>query len=724
MRRFAKYGVLAGFLFGSAPIETTSASDFSYPETRRETVTDTYHGVVVSDPYRWLECGCSQEEADWLKRQNAITDAYLHETPQWKAIAERLTVLTKVRSKEYNEFRHVGGRSFILFKDPAVHQTPVLAFLQEVDLATLKVVVDPRCVGDAGCGQRSQAIDWYVPSPDGHKVAVSISGDGSEAGTLHVFDVATGNEFDRPIARVQFATGGGSLAWRKDGKGFWYTRYPENSQFDMRVYYHSLGADPADDPLVLGSDFTRIAEVRLDNGDGAAPLVVSVANGDGGDFEHFVIPESGSPVRITRFEDQVGAVVGAPDKALLLVSYKDAPHGKLLVLDEGKYSLAEARTLAPAGDRIFRPQHDLEPRPLVVTADRIYAQVVNGGPIDVAILDRAGKFIRTLPGPAVAALRPVVPVGGGRVVYGAATFLDPFRYMLFDEAANTMVETALALTRGFDYSDSMVTRDFATASDGARIPVTIVSRKDVKQDGTAPMLVWGYGGYGTVQAPGNLAPATRIWLDAGGVYALANLRGGGEYGPEWHKAGYLTRKQTVFDDFTAVVRHLVDAKWGAPDRVALRGGSNGGLLMGAMIVQHPGLARAVLSEFGIYNTLREEEFPNGAFNVTEFGSVKDPEQFQALYSYSPYHHVEKGKEYPAVFLTADADDNRVNPMQSRKMAAALQWATSGTKPILLRTTTGVGHGVSIPVDAGIATKAATYAFLFRELGMTVTVPPR
>jgi prolyl oligopeptidase len=540
---------------------------------------------------------------------------------------------------------------------------------------------------------------------------------------LHVFDVATGSEVDRPIGRVQFATGGGSLAWRSDGQGFWYTRYPENSQFDMRVYYHPLGADPADDLLILGGEFPRIAEVTLDNGDGTAPLVVSVANGDGGDFEHFVIPEAGSPVRITRYEDQVGVVVGAPDRTLLVVSYKDAPHGKLMVLDEGDYSLAHARTLVPAGARIFRPQHEFEPHPLVVTADRIYAQVVNGGPVDVAVYDRAGKFIRTLPGPPVATLGPVVPIGK-RAVYGVTTFLDPFRYMLFDEAAGTAAETGLARSRSFDFADCAVTRDFAIASDGTRIPMTIISRKDVKQDGTAPLLVWGYGGYGNVQSPFNLLPATRVWLDAGGVYALANVRGGGEYGPEWHKAGYLTRKQTVFDDFTAVVRHLVDAKWGAPDRVALRGGSNGGLLMGAMIVQHPELARAVLSEDGVYDTLREEDFPNGAFNVTEFGSVKDPQQFQALYAYSPYHHVEKGKEYPAVFLTADADDNRVNPMQSRKMAAALQWATSGTKPILLHTTAGVGHGVSIPVDAGIAAKAAGYAFLFRELGMTVAVPPR
>lgn len=723
MPRRVHHAALA-VLFGLAAVEAILADDFAYPESRRENVTDSYHGVVVNDPYRWLEKADSQEVADWLERQNAITDAYLDKTPQWRPIAERLTVLTKVRSKEYERFRHVGGHSFVLYKDPAVHQVPVLAGLQDLDLTTLRVIVDPRCVGDADCMQRSQAIDWYVPSPDGSKIAISLSSDGSEAGTLHVFDGRTGREIDRPIAHVQFATGGGSVAWERDGQGFWYTRYPENSPFDMRIYHHRLGTDPADDPLILGDRFPKIAEVRLDNGDGTAPLIVSVANGDGGDFEHFVIPDGGSPVRLTRFDDQVGAVVGTPDGGILVVSYKGAPHGEILFLGAGRYSLSEARTLVPAGDRVFRPQDENEARPVVVTRDRIYAQVVNGGPIDVAIFDRDGRPIGTLPGPSIAALGPVEQLGSGRVVYGVKTFLDPFRYMMFDEATATATETELALTRGFDFSDCVVTRDFATASDGTRIPVNIVRRKDVKPDGTAPLLVWGYGGYGNVQSPVNLSPVTRIWLDAGGVFALANLRGGGEYGPQWHKAGNLTRKQTVFDDFASVVRHLVNAKWGAPDRVALRGGSNGGLLMGATIVQHPEIARAVVSEVGIYDTLREENFPNGAFNVTEFGSVKDAAQFHALYAYSPYHNVKKGHEYPAVFLSADANDNRVDPMQSRKMAAALQWATSSKKPILLHTTAGVGHGVAIPVDAAIANRAAAYAFLFRELGLAVVVPPR
>jgi prolyl oligopeptidase len=202
MWRRVKYGALAAVAFGLATIETTWAADFSNPETRRETVTDTYHGVVVSDPYRWLESANSSEVKDWLDRENAITDGYLDKTQQWRAIAQRLTVLTKVQSKEYQGFRYVGGVSFVLYKDPAKHQVPVLAALHDVDAATLKVILDPRCVGDAGCGRNDQTIDWFVPSPDGRKVAVSVSGNGSEAGMLHVFDIATVNEMDRPIARA------------------------------------------------------------------------------------------------------------------------------------------------------------------------------------------------------------------------------------------------------------------------------------------------------------------------------------------------------------------------------------------------------------------------------------------------------------------------------------------------------------------------------------------
>jgi len=269
-----------------------------------------------------------------------------------------------------------------------------------------------------------------------------------------------------------------------------------------------------------------------------------------------------------------------------------------------------------------------------------------------------------------------------------------------------------------DFSDIRIARELAIADDGTGIPVTVFSRSDVKQDGSAPVLLYGYGGYGTILAPAQLSAGYRLWFDVGGVLAIANLRGGGEYGLAWHLAGNLTHKQRVFDDFFSVAKHLFRSKWGSPQRLALLGISNGALLVGATVVQHPDLARAVVAAHGVYDTLRKEVFPNGAFNTTEFGSVVDPEQFSALYAYSPYHHVEKGTAYPAILMTTDPDDQRVSSMQSRKMAAALQWAASGNAPILLSTTNHLGHGIHVSVDASIARRADLYAFIFHQLKIT------
>jgi prolyl oligopeptidase len=686
------------------------------PLATRTDIVDHYHGIAVSDPYRWLEDSSAPEVRAWAETENRVTRAPLDGLPEWKPIAERLNRWAKAqKSRVYTNFRHVAGRSFVLYRDPAVHQVSVLAVIAGLDPSHLRVVIDPRRIAAGG------AIDWYVPSPDGRLVAVSISGNGTEAGSLHVFDVATGRQIGKAIPRVQLPTGGGDLAWQENSRGFWYTRYAEDSPFFMRVYHHDFGSTPDKDRYVLGAEFPRIAEVQLDNADGKGPLLVSVANGDGGESEHFLVPHDGEPIRLTKWEDRIGAVVPAADGSVLLLSYKDDPRGRLLVLTAGRSSLAQAQVLVPEGQMAFRPQSEHAPHPLTVTRKRIYAEMVDGGPITVGVFDRAGQFLTKLPGPEVATVGRVEPMGKGKVVYGVETYLEPFRYMRFDEARGRAEATKLVQSRRVDFSDAQVTREFAVADDGVRIPVTIISRKGTKPEGTTPLLLSGYGGYGTIIGPVTLTPPIRLWLDAGGVYALASLRGGGEYGPDWHRAGNLTHKQRVFDDFVAVAHHLLDRGWSAPNRLASRGGSNGGLLMGAMLVQHPDLAQAVVSEVGFYDMLREELFPNGEFNTTEFGTISDPEQFRALYATSPYYHIEPGRHYPATLMTADDDDGRVNPMQSRKMVAALQWAQAGSAPILLRTSSGNGHGIGMAVNDEVALKADVYAFLFHQLGMTV--PP-
>jgi len=297
------------------------------------------------------------------------------------------------------------------------------------------------------------------------------------------------------------------------------------------------------------------------------------------------------------------------------------------------------------------------------------------------------------------------------------TYTDPPALYHFDATTAKATRTALFETSPVKFDDAEVVRDFATSKDGTRVPVNIIRRKDTKLDGSNPTLLYGYGGYGISEKPYFAGSFTRVWLDQGGVYVDANLRGGGEYGEEWHKAGNLTRKQNVFDDFLAVAQYLIDQKYTSPAHLAILGGSNGGLLMGAAFTQRPDLFRAVVSDVGIYDMLRVELDPNGAFNVTEFGTVKDPAQFKALYAYSPYHHVKDGTAYPAILFPTGENDHRVNPMQSRKMTARLQAANSSSHPILLRTTASAGHGIGTALDEQIEEEADQFSFLFDQLGI-------
>jgi prolyl oligopeptidase len=316
----------------------------------------------------------------------------------------------------------------------------------------------------------------------------------------------------------------------------------------------------------------------------------------------------------------------------------------------------------------------------------------------------------------VASVEDVVSVKGDAVLVQVETFLQPMAWYAWDKGAEKPQATKLASTSPADFSDCEVVREFATSKDGTKVPLSILRKKGTKLDGDNPTLLTGYGGYSISMSP-RFRAANRVWLEQGGVYVVANIRGGGEYGEEWHKAGNLTRKQNVFDDFAACARRLIDLKYTSPAKLAIEGGSNGGLLMGAMIAQHPELFRAVVTHVGLYDMLRFELHPNGAFNATEYGSVKDPEQFKALYAYSPYHHVTDGTAYPAVFVLTGVNDGRVDPANSLKMAARLQAATGSKRPVLLQVSFDSGHGIGDSLSKAIERQADVYAFLFDQLGM-------
>jgi prolyl oligopeptidase len=374
------------------------------------------------------------------------------------------------------------------------------------------------------------------------------------------------------------------------------------------------------------------------------------------------------------------------------------------------------QTSCPAADESSRASIE----DFVLAPGRLYVADVVGGPSRIRAFDLQGHSLPGPPLPPVSAVYQMVPTRRSDVIFSVSTYLEPSGWYRFDAATGKSVRTALVRTSPIHFDDAEVVREFATSKDGTRVPVNIIRRRATRLDGSNPMLLEAYGGYGVNMQPFFLGSFTRAWLNQGGVYAIANLRGGGEYGEEWHQAGRLTRKQNVFDDFIACAQHLVERKYTSPAHLAAIGGSNGGLLMGAAFTQRPDLFRAVVSYVGIYDMLRVELDPNGAFNVTEFGTVRDPEQFKALYAYSPYYHVKDGTAYPAILFPTGENDHRVNPMQSRKMTARLQAANSSGRPVLLRTSSNAGHGIGTAADERIEEDADVLAFLFDQLGIKYT----
>ncbi len=709
---------LAGILT-TAAAAAPAAGDPGAPATAQRPVTDTYHGVRVSDAYRWLEDSSSQEVRDWSAAQNKRTRGYLDSLPQRRPIYNQLLRQISATSSSYYRLYAVGAQVFAFYSEPPKQQPMIGLLTNAADPALTRVIVDPNTINPRG----TTAIDWFVPSPDGKLVAASLSDNGSEDGALHLFDVATGKEIVPPILRVQYPTGGGSLAWRADSKGFWYTSYPGpdrpayEQHFFQQVYFHRLGDAVEKDVYVMGKGLPKVAEIALENRFNAKFVVASVANGDGGEFAHYLIDPNGTVRQITKFQDQIVAATAGPDGALYLISRNNAPHGKLLKLAPGVVDLSQASQLVAESDAVMLSAGQAGGDPIALTAKAIYVRELVGGPSRVAVYDHAGKPRGMLPLPDLASVEEVEPLSDGTLLYSIETYLRPPYFSRYDESVLRSSDTKLVQTSPVSFADAEVVREIVTSKDGTSIPINIVRRTSAKLSGANPVLLNGYGGYAISLTPQFLGASTRLWLDGGGIYVIANLRGGGEFGEAWHQQGALTHKQNVFDDFIAAAEYLIAHHYTNRDHLAIIGGSNGGLLMGAAFTQHPELFRAVVSRVGIYDMLRVERDPNGLFNTTEFGSVKDPELFKALYAYSPYHHVTDGTAYPAIFMATGETDGRVNPAHSRKMIARLQAATNLGRPIYLSINSHAGHGIGSSLSIRVNQSADTYSFLFDQLGM-------
>jgi prolyl oligopeptidase len=721
------------FLFVIGTILVTTALDLSTaeaePATPKKPVSTKYQGVTVEDPYQWLEKDDEPDVKAWSDAQNQRTRQYLEQLTDRAQIEKQLTEWYAKTSPSYSSLvsrsatgrirRGEPGLLFMMKFQPPKQQQLLVTFASADDLKSERVVLDPNLLDAKG----TTAIDWFVPSLDGKYVAVSLSKGGSEDGTLHFYETGTGKALPDAIAHVQYPTAGGSAAWNADGTGIYYTRFPRKGErpepdlnFYQQVYFHKLGTPDTEDTYSIGKDFPRIAEIILATSHDGRYILATVANGDGGDFEHYLLGPDGSASggwkQITKFSDQIKTARLGRDNALYLLSRNTAPRGKVLRLPlpaSAGPELSKAVQIVPAGEAVIQQ--------IVPTADALFVGDLLGGPSQIRRFDLNGKGETIIPIPKISAVQEMVALEDNSLLFCDQSYTEPAAWFHCAKDKTEPVKTALRSTSPVSFADIEVTREFATSKDGTKIPLNMIFRKGMKQDGQNPTLLYGYGGYGVSMSP-NFEFTRRLWFDHGGVYVVANIRGGGEFGEDWHKAGNLMKKQNVFDDFAAAAEYLIKEKYTRPEKLAIQGGSNGGLLMGAMITEHPGLMRAVVSQVGIYDMLRVELAPNGAFNVTEFGTVKNPEQFKALYAYSPYHHVVDGTKYPSILMMTGANDGRVAPYHSRKMVARLDEANKSETPILLRTSSSAGHGVGTALNERIKQLADIYAFLFAQLGMT------
>ena len=712
------FAVLSGVACAQTPPATGAGLDQSLIDTRQSApamppptathdVTDTFFGSVVHDPYRWLEDAGAPAVKQWITAQNAHTEKVMDGFRDARAIAKRVGELALTSTQQIGP-QIVGGTLFYMRQTPPQPQAVLVA--QGWPGGAVEVLVDPNAM--AG----TPAITDFWPSPDGKYVAYGTAEGGNEETTIRFIDVATGKTLPDALPHAGGGTTPQALVWDAGGKGVTYVRLPsgipsDQSQFNAALYHHVLGSDAKKDTLEFGKGLSKVAEYTLlgsADGQHAAALVHA---GDGAPDEVYLRNDDGPWKRALGTEANVRAASEVNQGAawdgdrLLVIAYQDAPRGKLLALDaDGKSAL-----LVPQGDWAMHSVAPIEGGFLITE--------VRGPDWHVQQYGANGRFVRTvaLPKTGIGVGTIASSAGSSQALITYSGWTVPTRWAEYD-GAKGMLKTVFEVKPAADYSQVVTYRLDATSKDGTKIPVTLIALKGVKPNGARPAILYGYGGYGITSAPRFLGP-TLAWLERGGVYAVANIRGGGEFGEGWHADGMLSKKQNVFDDFYAAAQTLVAKHWTDPAHLGILGGSNGGLLMGAALTQHPSEYRAVVSLVGIYDMLRAELWPNGQYNISEYGTVTKRPDFEWLRAYSPLQNVKPRTAYPAVLLITGVNDPRVAPWQSRKFAAALQAATTSNDPVLLLTRMNEGHGVTASFSQRVGNAAATMAFFAQELGL-------
>jgi prolyl oligopeptidase len=674
--------------------------------TPREDVTDTWHGDAVVDAYRWLEDSDSERTRAWTEAQNARTRAVLDALPQRGYFAERLRELLAVGLLDAP--RVIGGRIFHTRRTGSQRQA-VLYARDAVD-AEDRALVDPNSLDSAGL----VTLDWYFPSHDARYVAYGLSRGGDEMSTLHVIEVATGRELSERIPYTQRST----VAWA--GDGFYYAANPApgsvpagDEHYHRRVRFHRLGDDPAHDDTVFGEGRPKedIVWPRT-SPDGRWVLFHAFKGWTRSDLylldRH--APERGPRVVV---EGEDGLSEGFPrDDALWIRTNVDAPNYRVVRAGLDAPERALWRTIVPDSENALATFH--------VTRDHIVVVTLARATSRVDVWTKEGRHDREVALPGLGMVEFVHGDHAGDLIgFGYESFTTPPIAFAADARSGALRELVrLPVPAGLDPASIVVEQTTYASKDGTEVSMFLVHRREVTPSGAVPTVLNGYGGFNISRTPQYFAGAA-AWVQAGGLFAFPNLRGGGEYGERWHRDGMLERKQNVFDDFYAAAEALVARGWTRPGRIGVSGGSNGGLLTGAALTQRPELFGAVYCAVPLLDMLRYQNFLIARLWISEYGSAEDPEEYRWLRAYSPYHHVRAGIHYPAVLFTTAVGDSRVDPMHARKMAALLQ-AQSAEDPdatVLLRVDRDAGHGIGKPLDKQVDDLADQYSFLAWRLGL-------
>jgi len=705
----------------ASPATPGSPAPTAPPRAAVKPVAEIFHGTRVVDNYRWLEDGTSADTRKWVADEMAYTRSVLDPLPARDAIHKRLSELLSIGNVTPPA---IAGKHYFYTKREGMQNQPVLYVREGID-GTDRVLVDANQLSADG----TVALDWFHPSENGKYVAYGTSASGSEMSTLHIIETKTGRLLPDTIERTRAA----SIAWERDNRGFYYTRYPKKGDvpagqemYNRHVFYHELGSDPDGDTLIFGEgrDPEDWPCVSLSNDD--RWLLITVSQG-WTKSEVFLrdMKSDKPPSRVTTGKNFLYAGEVYEGK-LYITTNEDAPRYRVFVTNAGDFDREAWKEIIPQADAVLQG--------VAVYGDRLFAQYERNASSQLKLFNLDGSFVTDIFLPTIGT---VFGTGGrwdhGEAFFGFHSFTVPptiYRVNLYPDRVDTEKRPVVRWGLGtvwaqveaasIDPAAYEVEQEWFKSKDGTSVPMFLVHKKGLAKNGKNPTLLTAYGGFNVSLTP-SFSRTAYLWMEHGGVYAVANLRGGAEFGEDWHRAGMLDKKQNVFDDMIAAAEHLIAEKYTDRDYLAIQGGSNGGLLMGAMMTQRPDLFRAVVCQVPLLDMIHYQDFQIAKLWIPEYGTAENPEQFKWLYAYSPYHHVKGAGEYPAVlFMTADAD-TRVDPMHAKKMAALMQAeaanGASKTRPILLRIESKAGHGAGKPVAKQIEEFTDLYSFLFWQLGV-------